>query len=92
MRWELILDYLRALNAVTEEQGWGAQTHIEEQPHGDGAERWEDAWLDGATSQGCRQPLGSGRALPENLPGGQPTLPASDTDLEISGLRNCKRI
>lgn len=28
LRWELILDYLWALNAITEEQGWGAcDTH-----------------------------------------------------------------
>lgn len=91
MRWELILDYLWALNAITEEQGWGAQTHTEEQPHGDGAARWEDAWLDGATSQGCRQPLGSGRAL-RGTSRGQPTLSASDTDLEIFGLQNCENI
>lgn len=29
-----IPDYLGAPKCTTEEQGWGAQTHIEEQPHG----------------------------------------------------------
>lgn len=54
---------------------------------GDGADRWEDAWLDGATSQGCRAATRKWKNLPENPPRGQPTLSASDTDLEISGLQ-----